>query len=242
MRTYDSRPVRNKPSRFKGVYLTENKRWQAILNTGKQYLRLGTFDTEEEAAIAYDRAALQHRGPDTFLNFRDLGRITDPIIEADSALIPLKNGKYFRIDKADLDAVSRYYWHGTNTIRGANGRNDSIALHSLLLGHVPSTHRVVHVNGDRYDYRRANLMIVPRVLHQGMSRKIAGAKHSRYKGVKRRNATTWHARFLGKHIGAFPTEEEAARAYDDAARKRYGALAALNFPLPGERSCLDRAA
>jgi hypothetical protein len=34
----------------------------------------------------------------------------------------------------------------------------------------------------------------------------------------------------GKHIGVYPTEEEAGRAYDEAAKEIYGDFALLNFP------------
>jgi hypothetical protein len=39
----------------------------------------------------------------------------------------------------------------------------------------------------------------------------------------------------GRWLGRFTTAEAAAQAYDDAARKVYGAAAFLNFPGPNER-------
>eukprot|EP01045_Picozoa_sp_COSAG04_P004719 COSAG04_NODE_209_length_20232_cov_116.817315_28_plen_74_part_00 len=38
-----------------------------------------------------------------------------------------------------------------------------------------------------------------------------------------------------QHLGYHNDEEEAARAYDDRARKLHGARARLNFPEAGER-------
>lgn len=42
----------------------------------------------------------------------------------------------------------------------------------------------------------------------------------------------------GRWLGSYETAQEAARAYDDAAREIYGADAYLNFPRPGEKQCV----
>lgn len=57
-----------KASSYKGVHRTASGKWQAMLwHEGKNH-GLGSYDTPEEAALAYNAAAKQLRGDHTFLN------------------------------------------------------------------------------------------------------------------------------------------------------------------------------
>ena len=57
-------------SGFRGVWWKKDKRrWQAEIMVNRQRVYLGRFGTSEEAAKAYDAAAIRLRGPFATLNF-----------------------------------------------------------------------------------------------------------------------------------------------------------------------------
>ncbi|CAL0303616.1 unnamed protein product [Lupinus luteus] len=59
-------------SKYRGVARHHhNGRWEARIGRvcGNKYLYLGTYKTQEEAAIAYDMAAIEHRGVNAVTNF-----------------------------------------------------------------------------------------------------------------------------------------------------------------------------
>eukprot|EP00903_Cladosiphon_okamuranus_P007714 g7475.t1 len=58
-------------SRFKGVCITRAGKWRAVIYIGRKQKYLGVFDSEFDAARAYDAAALEHFAEGAKLNFPD---------------------------------------------------------------------------------------------------------------------------------------------------------------------------
>lgn len=158
--------------------------------------------------------------------------------------IPLNRGLVAIVDDEDAELVSRtswfalpgaYTWYAARGVRRADGRWTTQLMHKILTG-WPQTD---HINGDGLDNRRTNLRPVTAGQNVANSRK--GKWSSRYKGVSWCKRTKrWRANIMvdGRQpsLGYYDVEEDAARAYDAAARRHFGEYAALNFPGPGERS------
>jgi predicted site-specific integrase-resolvase len=156
------------------------------------------------------------------------------------------------IDVADLPMVggARWYWAipgndlvaaemGCVASRLPDGRQQ--ALRVRLLGATPSERsRTMHLNGDRLDFRRANLLLKDGSEHIHGSRKMRRTGQgqvptSRFKGVHwKRGEGTWGANIMkdgvAHRLGRFDDEIAAAQAYDEAARELYGPMAYQNFP------------
>ncbi|KAL2230604.1 UNVERIFIED_CONTAM: Ethylene-responsive transcription factor WRI1 [Sesamum indicum] len=68
-------------SKYRGVARHHhNGRWEARIGrvSGNKYLYLGTYSTQEEAAAAYDIAAIEFRGPNAVTNF-DISNYADKL-------------------------------------------------------------------------------------------------------------------------------------------------------------------
>lgn len=118
-----------------------------------------------------------------------------------------------------------------------SGLKKAIKMHREVLG-FPECPAIDHRNGNGLDCRRENLRVAT-LFDNSRNARMRTDNTSGFKGVYRRNnCTRWAARIRGGaktiHIGHFATAEDAARAYDDAARRYHGEFAALNFPGPNE--------
>jgi hypothetical protein len=159
-----------------------------------------------------------------------------------SVNISIGHGLNALIDESDLALVGPFKWLAMTGDGGkryaARWDRDSMLLHRFITGAVRGQD-VDHINGDTLDNRRANLRVCSRSDNLG-NQKLRGNNTSGFKGVYWNVAAgKWRAKIADVYLGLYPTAEDAARAYDDGARMRWGEFARLNFPLLGERSCRD---
>jgi len=110
-----------------------------------------------------------------------------------------------------------------------------ISMHREIMK-APAGVLVDHQNGDALDNRRENLRLAtPSQNSYNRQKTKTKSSSSKYRGVTYFARTgKWVARikYQGKcrWLGYFDKEEEAGRAYDEAAKKHYGEFARPNFP------------
>ena len=138
------------------------------------------------------------------------------------------------IDPEDEHYLTEHSWtllqtHGLTYATAKGG----LLLHRLIMN-APSGVQVDHRNGNGLDNRRSNLRIATNQQNHHNTKAHRDGT-SRFKGVHWESGREkWQAQITtpgGKHktLGRFTVEEDAARAYDRAAREAFGEFARCNF-------------
>jgi len=147
------------------------------------------------------------------------------------------------VDDEDYDRVKKYVWkleqrkNGQRYVRATVGGKTE-RLHRLVLklhhGHRGRrAKRVDHRDRNGVNNQKLNLRFATQSQNKANSFKRKKTSHSRYKGVWKQNGK-WRARIgtKGKYysLGFYRREDQAAAAYDGAARVLFGKFACLNLP------------
>jgi len=139
------------------------------------------------------------------------------------------------IDDEDLARVQAHTWRirtdgYVQRTWVEDGRMCHELLHRFVMG--AAEHEIVdHENGDGWDCRKENLRVA--TLSQNAANRPTTSQERAWKGIFP-HGNRWKARIKlegrNVYLGSFPSPQEAAYAYDVAARRLFGEFARLNFP------------
>jgi hypothetical protein len=162
-------------------------------------------------------------------------------------LIELPSGLCAVVDDDDFNFVNQYRWQIVNGYaktrifigRASNWKAGiyhykykGIYMHRFVMDAQPGQ-EIDHINRNKLDNRKANLRFCTQSQNTANSfGKLR--KYSKYKGVtKTKGSRGWIAQIMVNYsqiyLGTFPTEKDAAIAYNEAAKIHFGEFAHINI-------------
>lgn len=155
--------------------------------------------------------------------------------------VALSKGKVAIVDDEDFDRVSEYRWfyrglHGRSSVEYAirtfyrDGKHRTVYLHRFILD-APHGVEVDHIDRNGLNNRRSNIRLATRSLNEANKDHPLGKSgfrgvhpmRSKWRGQIMVNQVTYRSTYFSDPV-------DAARWYDEQARKHFGEFARLNFP------------
>lgn len=156
--------------------------------------------------------------------------------------IKTTNGGRVIVNDEDFDFLNHWKWRigpfgyairTQHLLRGKKNTNKTktILIHRVIMN-APFGIDVDHINHNRLDCRKINMRLCTRG-ENGLSKVAHKNKIIPYKGVYFEPRLGKYRVLIGvnyksKHIGLFVDIKDAARAYNEAAKKYFGKFAYLN--------------
>jgi len=152
--------------------------------------------------------------------------------------IPLTRGLFALVDAVDYPALCEYHWQavasrGTFYARRAQAAGTRKQVYILMHRQIMSAPKKIlvdHWDRDGLNNTRSNLRLCTNAQNT-YNQKLRSSNSSGFRGVCHiKGAKGWAVMIQGDYLGLYEDKEEAARAYDTEALKRFGEFASLNFP------------
>jgi len=229
--------------RYRGVGKAAG-RWRACIQMDSKLVSLGTYATEEQAAVAYDKAALFKRGSAAKLNFPRENYADDAKMLAEVTWDELVAALRWEAREASKGPEFSKFRGVFRTPSGRWQVSLYVNRRTVSLGAHATEEEAASVYDKAELYRRGSAakLNFPRRDYTEDSRKLAelswdevvaafrlearrastGREPSRFRGVRLTRLGRWQTMIYRKETGAvislgtYATEEEAAAAYDKA--------------------------
>ncbi len=151
--------------------------------------------------------------------------------------ILLGGGRVAVVDESDFDFLNQWHWwidgkYAVRIVKKSGQKPKRFYMHRVILN-TPDGMETDHINGDKLDNRKSNLRICTRLENCHNRKKYRNGIKSKFKGVSVFKGTGRFCAYLrncGKkiHLGYFDSEDDAARAYNEHAKRMFGEFARLN--------------
>lgn len=149
--------------------------------------------------------------------------------------LPLSQGKFAIVDNDDYEKLLPWKWTFSGgyayRVKTVQGKSKKVWLHRFI-ANTPEGLYTDHINGNRLDCRKENLRICT-YAQNNKNASIRKDNKSGYRGVYwEKGVKKWRAVINADAkricLGFYESAKEAAKAYNESAKKLHGSFARLN--------------